>query len=100
MADQIAHLVQLAERERIRIHVLPFGLGAHPLLAGMVTLMWFEDQPPVAYSEGTLLGKLHDTPVLVQRLQNTYDLALGDALSMKESLALMRAIAEDFRHNG
>lgn len=99
MADQIAHMAQLVEIERIRVHVLPFGLGAHSLLPGMVTLMWFEDQPPVAYSEGTLLGKVHDSPALVQQLQGTYDLALGDALPLKESLALMKAIAKEYGHH-
>ncbi|WP_327311066.1 MULTISPECIES: helix-turn-helix domain-containing protein [unclassified Streptomyces] len=99
MADQIMHLIQLVEGERIRVHVLPFGLGAHSLLPGMVTLMQFEDQPPVAYSEGTLLGRVHDSPALVQQLQGTYDLALGDALPLKESVALMKAIAKEYDHH-
>jgi hypothetical protein len=68
-------------------------------MLGMMTLMWFEDQPPAAYSEGTFVGRLYDSPALVQRLQGTYDLALGDALPMKESVALMRAIAEDYVHD-
>jgi hypothetical protein len=38
MAEQIMHMVRLVESERVRAHVLPFGLGAHPLLLGMVTL--------------------------------------------------------------
>ncbi|MFC9271800.1 helix-turn-helix domain-containing protein [Streptomyces zhihengii] len=99
MADQICHIVALTEGGRIRVHVVPFGLGAHSLMLGMMTLMWFEDQPPAAYSEGPLTGKLYDSPALVQRLQGTYDLALGDALPMKESVALMRAIAEDYRRD-
>ncbi|QNP63413.1 helix-turn-helix domain-containing protein [Streptomyces genisteinicus] len=98
MAEQIDHLLHLVESTRIRVHVLPFGLGAHSLLLGMLTLMWFEDQPPAAYSEGTFMGKLYDSPSLVQRLQGTYDQALGDALPRRESAALMTAIAEDYRH--
>lgn len=42
--------------------------------------MMFDDQPPVAYGEGVLMGKLHDSPTLVETLQRTYTLALGDAL--------------------
>ncbi|MFE1783480.1 Scr1 family TA system antitoxin-like transcriptional regulator [Streptomyces sp. NPDC059506] len=99
MAEQIMHMVRLAESERVRIHVLPFGLGAHPLLNGMVTLMWFEDQPPAAYSEAALMGKVHDSPTLVERLRGAYDLALGDALPLKDSLALMRAAAEEHGHH-
>lgn len=99
MAEQIMHVVRLVEGGRLRAHVMPFGLGAHPLLHSMLSLMWFEDQPPVAYSEGLHMGKVHDSPALVERLQGAYDLALGDALPLKESLALMRATAKDYGHH-
>ncbi|QTZ93170.1 helix-turn-helix domain-containing protein [Streptomyces auratus] len=100
MAEQVIHIVRLAENQRIRVHVMPLGLGYHPLLPGMVTLMRFEDQPPAAYCEGLYMGKIHDAPTMVERIQSTYDLALGDALPMKESLALMRTTAKGYgRHD-
>ncbi|MFI6081418.1 helix-turn-helix domain-containing protein [Streptomyces sp. NPDC051217] len=99
MAEQIIHIVRLVEDERVRVHVVPFGLGVHPLMQSMLTLMWFEDQPPVAYSEGLQIGKVHDAPAIVERLQGAYDLALGDALPLKESLALMRATAKEYGHH-
>ncbi|MFF7328653.1 Scr1 family TA system antitoxin-like transcriptional regulator [Streptomyces sp. NPDC090306] len=98
MAEQFIHLVRLAESGRIRVHVVPFGL--HPLLSNMLTLMWFEDQPPVAYSEGLHMGKIHDVPSVVQELQSRYALALSDALPLKESMRLLRATAKDYeRHD-
>ncbi|MGW7359053.1 helix-turn-helix domain-containing protein [Streptomyces sp. NPDC054802] len=100
MAEQLSHIVHMAERERIRAHVIPFGVGYHPLLQGMLSLMSFDDQPPVAYGEGVLMGKLHDSPSLVETLQRTYTLALGDALSRKESVALLRATAKEYGHHG
>ncbi|MVO87985.1 helix-turn-helix domain-containing protein [Streptomyces sp. p1417] len=100
MAEQITHLVRLVESERVRLHVMPFSLGAHPLLEGMTALMWFEDQPPVAYTEVMHSGELHDSPASVERFQAAYDLALGDALPLKESLALMRATAKGYGHHG
>jgi transcriptional regulator with XRE-family HTH domain len=99
MAEQITHIVRLVETERVRVHVMPFGIGIHPLMQSMLTLMWFEDQPPVAYSEGLHVGKVHDAPTVVERLRSAYDLALGDALPMTESLSLMRATAEEYRHH-
>lgn len=99
MAAQIRHIVDLVERRRIRVHVLPLGLGAHALLVGMVTLMRFEDQPPAAYTEGALMGKVHDSPALVQRFEGIYDLALGDALPLKESLALMKTIVREYEQH-
>ncbi|AKA05097.1 DNA-binding protein [Streptomyces noursei ZPM] len=99
MAEQIAHIVRLVESDRVRVHVLPMGVGAYHLMQGMLTLMWFADQPPVAYSEGLSIGKVHDSPGVVQRLQGAYDLALSDALPLTESLALMRARAKGFGHH-
>jgi transcriptional regulator with XRE-family HTH domain len=100
MAEQISHLTSLIEVGRIQLHVLPFALGIHPLLNNMLTLMWFEDQPPTAYGEGLHMGKIHDSPSVVQELQHRYDFALGNALPLKESLALLRATARDYeRHD-
>ncbi|MGX4692107.1 helix-turn-helix domain-containing protein [Streptomyces sp. JNUCC 63] len=100
MAEQIHHLVRLAERGRIQVYVIPFALGVHPLLSNMLTLMWFEDQPPMAYGEGLYMGRIHDAPSVVQDLQHRYDFALGNALPLKESTALLRATARDYeRHD-
>lgn len=66
----------------------------------MLTLMSFEDQPPMAYSEGVQVGKVHDSPTVVARLQCAYALALSDALSLQESLAMMKAAVKDYeRHD-
>lgn len=62
----------------------------------MVTLMQFADQPPVAYTEGTKVAKLHDSPYLVARIQSTYSLAMSDALSLSESLKALRAAAKEY----
>ncbi|MFD4631465.1 Scr1 family TA system antitoxin-like transcriptional regulator [Streptomyces sp. NPDC058284] len=97
MAEQIHHLVRLSESRRIQVHVLPFELGLHPLLNNMLTLMWFEDQPPMAYGEGLHMGRIHDSPSVVQELQHRYDFALANALPRKESLALLRATAKGYR---
>ncbi|MGY4740754.1 helix-turn-helix domain-containing protein [Streptomyces sp. ATMOS53] len=99
MAEQIMHVVRLAETGRIRAHVMPFGAGLHPLMGSMLTLMWFEDQPPLAYSEGGHAARLQDSPSVVRKWQHRYDLALSDALPQKESLALLRATAEEYGHH-
>ncbi|MFD9951499.1 helix-turn-helix domain-containing protein [[Kitasatospora] papulosa] len=98
MAEQIMHVVHLGESGRVRVHVLPLGVGIHPISQGMVSLMSFEDQPPVAYSEGLSTGKIHESPVVVARLQDIYALALSDALPQRESLAMLRAAAKEYEH--
>lgn len=46
------------------------------------------------------MGVIHDAPSLVQQLQHRYDFALGNALPLRESLALLGATAKDYeRHD-
>ncbi|GGU71373.1 transcriptional regulator [Streptomyces albospinus] len=99
MAEQIMHLVHLVESGRVRAHVLPVGLGVHPLMQGQLKLMWFEDQPPAAYTEGMFVSQLHDSPAMVRQLQGVYALGLSDALPLQESLSRMRATAKEYGHH-
>ncbi|WP_418958954.1 helix-turn-helix domain-containing protein [Streptomyces tritici] len=98
MCEQLRHILALGESRRIRVHVLPFSVGYHALLEGEVKLMWFEDMPPIAYVEGLKSGRVWETPSVVRECQLAYDHALGDALSHRESLALIRSAAEVYEH--
>ncbi|MGW1051137.1 helix-turn-helix domain-containing protein [Streptomyces sp. NPDC001118] len=98
MAEQLHKIADMAEAGRLRLHVLPYGVGAHPLQQSLLTLMSFEDSAPVAYAEGFLTGNLMDDPALVAASQTAYALALSDALSQQESLAAVRAAAEEHAH--
>ncbi|MFI6469331.1 Scr1 family TA system antitoxin-like transcriptional regulator [Streptomyces sp. NPDC050516] len=98
MCEQLRHIAALAESRRIRVHVLPFDTGFHALLEGIVSLMWFADLPPIAYVEGLRTGRVWELPSVVRECQVAYDHALGDALSHRESLALIKSVAEDYGH--
>ncbi|MFD0146361.1 MULTISPECIES: helix-turn-helix domain-containing protein [unclassified Streptomyces] len=98
MCEQLRHIVRLGESRRIRVHVLPFSGGYHALMEGFVSLMWFRDQPPIAYVEGLKSGRVWEDPAVVRDCQVAYDHALGDALSHRESLALIGSVAEEFEH--
>ncbi|MER0445846.1 helix-turn-helix transcriptional regulator [Streptomyces sp. Edi4] len=98
MCEQLRHILTLGEYRRIRVHVLPFAVGAHAILEGFVSLMWFTDLPPIAYVEGLKTGRVWELPSVVRQCQEVYDHALGDALSHRKSLALIRSVAEDYEH--
>lgn len=98
MCEQLRHIVRLGESRRIRVHVLPFSVGAHALQAGFLSLMWFKDLPPIAYAEGVNSGRVLELPSVVRSCQELYDLALGDALWHRKSLDLLRSVAEDYEH--
>ncbi|MCX4550427.1 helix-turn-helix transcriptional regulator [Streptomyces sp. NBC_01500] len=96
MAEQLGKIADMAEAGRLRLHVLTFATGAHALVEGMLYLMSFDDAAPVAYAEGLRTGHLMDDPAMVSECQAAYALALGDALSHKESLAFVKAVAKEY----
>lgn len=98
MAEQLRRIADMAEGGRLRLHVLPFAAGAHALLEGMLYLLDFRDAAPVAYVEGLYTGNLLDDPALVAACGTDYALALGDALAHMDSVALVRAISEEYEH--
>lgn len=95
MAEQLTKIADLAETGRLRLHVIPFDRGAHSLMEGAVTLMSFRDTAPTGYVEGILTGQLIDDPEQLSECRTAYDVALSDALSRAESLALTRTIAKE-----
>ncbi|MFC9130140.1 Scr1 family TA system antitoxin-like transcriptional regulator [Streptomyces sp. NPDC057099] len=64
-------------------------------MESLLILMSFEDSAPVAYIDAFETGRLMDDPALVSACQNAYALALSDALSQQDSLALVRSAAEE-----
>ncbi|MFH8754569.1 helix-turn-helix domain-containing protein [Streptomyces atroolivaceus] len=98
MADQLHKVADMAESGRLRLHVLPFTSGAHPLLEGSVYLLKFSDAAPLAYVEGLHSGQLLDSPARVDACHTAYTLALGAAAPSEDSVALVRSIAEEHEH--
>lgn len=98
MAEQLRKVADLAEAGRLRLHVLPFATGAHPLLESALYLLDFADAAPLAYVEGLRTGNLMDDPTLVAACQTSYTLALSEAASQRNSVGLVKAIAEEHEH--
>ncbi|MFG2380654.1 helix-turn-helix domain-containing protein [Streptomyces avermitilis] len=97
MAEQLGHIAKLSLERKTLVVVIPHAAGAFAAMAGMVTLMEFEDAPPTAYTEAVYSGTLLDDPGLVMRMRGTYDLLRVAALSPEASLALIESAAEDYR---
>ncbi|MGW2591128.1 helix-turn-helix domain-containing protein [Streptomyces sp. NPDC001515] len=95
MAEQLHKIADMTEAGRLRMHVLPLVAGAHALLEGMVYLLTFADGAPLAYAEGLHTGNLMDDPATVAACHTSYNLALSNAASLDESVALVRAIAKE-----
>ncbi|GGK14126.1 transcriptional regulator [Streptomyces camponoticapitis] len=98
MAKALGHVADLMRRRRIIVQVLPFHAGAHAAMGGGLKLMSFSDAPPLAYLQGAGSGQLLDDPASVSQHELAYDLLGADALSPRESLALIEQLAEDYDH--
>ncbi|ANW18891.1 helix-turn-helix domain-containing protein [Streptomyces clavuligerus] len=96
MAQQLRHIAALGRSGRVRVHVLPFSVGAHSMMESMLMLFRFEDAPPIAYVEGLKTGRIIDNPATVDDCEASYALALGDALPLDASLALLEHVAKEF----
>ncbi|MEV4744698.1 helix-turn-helix transcriptional regulator [Streptomyces sp. NPDC049555] len=97
MCEQLMHIVSLVRRRRIGVQVLPFT-AEYPVLDGSLTLMAFDDAPPVAFSEGHRTGSLLDDPATVSRCVDSYDLARSVALPLDDSLSLLESVAKEYAH--
>lgn len=98
MSEALHHLTELVRQHRIIVQVLPFGSGAHAAMEGSVKLMEFEDAPSLTFVEGPDMGKLLDDPATVARHFLMFSLLQAEALSPKESLALIDSVAQDYAH--
>ena len=98
MAEQLRSIAARAHSGRIIVQILPFADGPHSMMAGMVSLMSFDDAPDLAYSEGMHSGQLLDESEPVSLCWKSYDLARAAALSPKASLALLDSVAEEYTH--
>jgi transcriptional regulator with XRE-family HTH domain len=94
MREQIRHLIELAQRPRITLHIVPGSTGAYAGVMGAFTILGFDEGPDVAYVEGHVGGQLIDHGATVRGYSLRFDLIRGAAISADESLALLHAVLE------
>ncbi|WP_241741039.1 helix-turn-helix transcriptional regulator [Streptomyces sp. L2] len=98
MTEQLDHIADLADRRRITPQIVPRKQRAYPLMAAAIMIMTFPDAPPLIYTEASYSGDTVDDPALVQQYRKAYDRLRAVALSPDESLAMIKAAAEDYRN--
>ena len=96
MHGQIRHLISMAARPNVVIHVLPFAAGAHPGMEGPFCLLSFPepDDPDLVYLEQATSGLVPEEPEEVRRYTLMFGTLLGKALPAEESVTFMTHIAE------
>jgi hypothetical protein len=95
MREQIEHLIELAQRPNITIQIVPADTGAYAGFMGAFTILSFDDDLDLVYTEGHIGGQLTADRATVGQYAIRYDLIRGAAMSADESLNLLRAILEN-----
>ncbi|MEU6403672.1 helix-turn-helix transcriptional regulator [Streptomyces sp. NPDC046985] len=95
MRDQLKHLVVAQQREWLRVQILPFTAGAHAGLPGSYTMLRFEDDPDIVYTEDFVQGHMTANPQAVKEGSLRYDLMQAAALSVEESTELIASVMEE-----
>lgn len=95
MAKQVRHLIDLAERPKLTINVIPASVAEHPGLLGQFLIMEFAADPTVVHVEDRTTGLFLDDPDKVALYKLTSEKLTGLALDEGRSVRLLRSIAGD-----
>lgn len=95
MREQLAHLLDMFSQQWVEIQVLPFSEGEHAGMMGSFTLLRFDDDPDLHYSESYDQGHMTANPQVIRERSVGYARLQAAALSPKESAALIARVMEE-----
>ncbi|GGT26752.1 transcriptional regulator [Streptomyces purpureus] len=95
MRNQLERLLETKDQEWVKVQILPFSAGAHAGLPGSFTLLRFEDDPDIVYSEDFVQGHMTANPDAIREGSLRYDHLQAAALSVEESAALIARVMEE-----
>ncbi|MCT9075051.1 helix-turn-helix domain-containing protein [Streptomyces fulvoviolaceus] len=95
MRKQLAHLLGLFDQPWMQLQVLPFSVGEHTGMMGSFTLLRFDDDPDIHYSESYDSGHMTANPQVIRQRSVGYARLQADALSTRESAALIARVMEE-----
>ncbi len=95
MAVQLQRLLDVATLPHITVQILPYSSGEHSEMGGSLTLLTMPGDEVVAYEEGSRAGHLFDDPEEVRHRRALYDLLRAQALSPRDSEAMIRAVLKE-----
>ncbi|MBV9450972.1 MAG: helix-turn-helix transcriptional regulator [Streptosporangiaceae bacterium] len=96
MRDQLLKLVELSERPRIAVHVIPADAGAHIGLLGAFAIADFDDDTAdIVYMESPDEGHSTRNPATVAKVNLIFDTLRSEALPRGASRDLIVKVAEE-----
>ncbi|MFF4266197.1 helix-turn-helix transcriptional regulator [Streptomyces virginiae] len=95
MRNQLAHLLELQRREWVQVQILPFEAGAHAGQPGSFSLMRFDGDPDIVYTEDFVQGHMTANPQALREGSLRYDHLQAAALSVEASAARIARVMEE-----
>ncbi|WP_093799928.1 helix-turn-helix transcriptional regulator [Streptomyces sp. Wb2n-11] len=95
MRNQLAHLLTFLEQQWVQVQVLPFSTGQHTGMMGSFTLLRFDGDPDVLYSESYDSGHMTANSQVIRKRSVGYARLQAAALSPEGSAALIARVMED-----
>jgi hypothetical protein len=94
MRSQLAHLLDVAQKPRIKVLVVPASTGAHVGVGGPFVIAEFRDAPEVAYLDTAAGGQIADHPDIVKACARAFDTLRAEALPPRASLDLIAEVRD------
>jgi hypothetical protein len=94
MAEQLDHLVEMAQRTSVLIEVIPLDVGAHEGVNGAFVIADFADAPSIVYLETALTGLVVERPEDVAAVTLSYETLRAEALSRSGSLDKLKEVRQ------
>lgn len=95
MQEQLRGLLDAAQLPNVMLHILPFGLGAHPGMTGSFTLLRFpQEEMTTVYIELERAALYLEKPAEVARYAATFDRLVQLALGREETINLLKTKIE------
>ncbi len=95
LQDQLVRVAEIAERRNVAVQVLPMDSEDHAGLTGSTLLMETDQQEQVAYVEHAGGAVWIDSPREMSLQQQRYGTLRAQALSTRDSLALIEKLTAD-----
>ncbi|OIK04074.1 hypothetical protein BIV23_19430 [Streptomyces monashensis] len=92
---QLAHIVEMASQPHVAVQVLPYSVGLHDLLGGLVAFLRGLDGTTAVWVESSKSGELLEDAREVEQLRLSYDALRDVALSPQDSVAFIEQVMED-----
>lgn len=96
MREQLDHLMVMAVRPHVHLHVVPTEVGVYPGMAGPFILAGYPDGGWVAYLDNPVRPQVLDSSEEIAALHRRWESVRAEALSRRQSLALIEEVCKSW----